>query len=147
MDPAANSHLLLTRAVTLVLLVDSDEGQPMPAELIYNPSDPFAVSLLLGDVDDAAVWCFSRELLSGGLHEPTGDGDVHVWPFVDGHGSSIILIELSSPDGVAILQADTREINGFLTMSHEVVAPGEESAHSDIDAVIAAILAAAPPRA
>ena len=36
-------------------------------------------------------WTFGRDLLSGGLCEPTGDGDVHVWPCVNDQGYAVAL--------------------------------------------------------
>jgi hypothetical protein len=65
-----------------------------------------------------------------------------VWPCLSERGHATLIIELSSPDGCALLEANPREITNFLTMSHEVVAPGEESAHIDVDAAIEAIFAA-----
>ncbi|HZJ04923.1 MAG TPA: SsgA family sporulation/cell division regulator [Nocardioidaceae bacterium] len=146
MEPITKtSHLPLTRTVTLELLDDEGGTKPVPAELSYDRNDPFAVSLLIGDADHSVTWTCSRELISEGLHEPRGDGDVHVWPCLNEKGHAIVLIELSSPDGGALLQANPREIMNFLTMSHCVIAPGEESAHIDVDAVIEAILAAEQP--
>ncbi len=144
--PASTSDLLLTRTVTLELLNNEGGSRPVPAELSYNRSDPYAVALLIGDVDCPVAWTFTRDLISEGLHQPCGDGDVHVWPGVSGQGRAILLIELSTTDGRALLQANPREITNFLTLSHDVVAPGEESVHLDVDAAIAAIFAAEPTR-
>jgi len=145
MEPITNaSHHLVTRAVTLELLGEEGDSRPVPTELNYDRNDPFAVSLLFSHVDPPVAWTFARELLSDGLYEPSGDGDVHVWPCVNDQERLILLIELSTHDGEALLQASRSEIMVFLAMSHDVVAPGEESAHIDIDAVIEAIFAAEP---
>jgi hypothetical protein len=54
----------------------------------------------------------------------------------------VLLIELVSPDGEALLEADPAEVQSFLTLTHEFVAGGEESAYIDIDGLIGALLAA-----
>ena len=142
--PANTTHLLLTRAVSLEVVDERVGSVAVPAELSYDQSDPFAVTLSIGGDDSAVAWTFARELVSEGLHEPTGDGDVHVWPCLDEHGCAILLIELSVIDGEVMLQADPREIKSFLATTYDAVAPDQESAHLDIDAVISAILAAEP---
>jgi hypothetical protein len=148
MEPITNiSDLVLARAVTLELIDGEGAIRPVSAELTYDRNDPFAVSLLIGDGGNPIEWTFARELLSEGVHEPCGDGDVHVWPSLSDHGLAIVLLELSSQDGAALLQANPREMVTFLRMSHALVAPGEESLHCDIDAVIASILAVQPPPA
>ena len=60
-------------------------------------------------------WTFGRDLLIGGLYEPTGDGDVHVWPCLDTDAHSVVMIELCSPDGEALVQARTSDITAFVT--------------------------------
>ena len=144
MEPITNA--LLARAVSVELLDTEGGSSPVPAELTYDRLDPFAVSLSLGEAELSVDWTFARELLAEGLHEPNGDGDVHVWPCVSDKGRAALLIELWTQDGRALLQADPREIVDFLAMSHEIVAPGQESAHLDLDEAIAAIFAAEPPR-
>ena len=56
-------------------------------------------------------WTFGRELLSDGLYEPSGDGDVHVWPCLDSDGRAVVIIELCSPDGEALVQARTSDLS------------------------------------
>ncbi|MET8847999.1 SsgA family sporulation/cell division regulator [Amycolatopsis sp. NPDC004625] len=73
-------------------------GHQQPADLHYDPADPYAVTLVTG----FTRWVFARELLAGGLIEPTGDGDVHIRPDTGGD-PALIVIRLSSPDGEAEL--------------------------------------------
>ena len=138
----STQHLVLVRHLSLELINGEGPNQPVLADLRYNASDPFAVTLLLGDPACPTEWSFAREVLAEGLREPCGEGDVHVWPFPDEDGHEVLLIELVSPNGEALLQADPDEVHSFLALTHEFVAPGEESAYIDIDGLIGALLAA-----
>lgn len=134
-------HLVLARHLSLELVSGEGPNKRVPADLRYDAGDPYAVTLLIGDRSCAIEWTFARELLDGGLREPCGDGDVHVWPFPDDDGREVLLIELVSPDGEALLQANPRDVQGFLALTHEFVAPGEEPAYLDIDGLIGTLLA------
>jgi hypothetical protein len=86
-------------------------------------------------------WVFSRELLHGGLRRPCGVGDLHVAPAVDELGLDVVAIELSSPEGHAVLQADAAEIEAFLDETFLAVPLGDESAYLDIDAALMLLVA------
>ena len=133
----------VTRMVTLELIDPSGAVAPLDTELSYDPADPLAVSATFSTVAGRVRWTFGRDLLIEGLVEPAGDGDVHVWPCVDNDGNSVIIIELCSPDGEALVQCRTADITAFVERMTRSVAPGAESALIDVDAAIAAILAAA----
>ena len=126
----------------LELLDDHGGRSAVLAELRYDVEDPFAVR---GDfaLDEQVVsWVFARSLLRGGLYEPTGDGDVRVRPWVDSDGRSVILIELSSPDGSAILSAPAEGVAAFVRRTEGLVPSGCESAHIDLDAALRRLLEA-----
>ena len=95
-----------------------------------------------GTVAGQVRWTFGRDLLIGGLYEPTGDGDVHVWPCLDNEAHSVIIIELCSPDGEALVQARSADMTTFVERMTAAVAPGAEAAQLDVDGAIAAIFAA-----
>jgi hypothetical protein len=67
---------------------------------------------------------------------------VHVWPCLDSEGRAVVIIELCSPDGEALVQARTGDLSTFVERMNKAVETGDESAHLDVDATIAAILAA-----
>jgi hypothetical protein len=52
-----------------------------------------------------------------------------------------VIIELCSPDGEALVQARTGDLNSFVERMCRVVELGHESEHVDVDATIAAIFA------
>ncbi|MFB7948284.1 SsgA family sporulation/cell division regulator [Kitasatospora phosalacinea] len=86
---------------------------------------------------DGVEWVFARQLLASGLDLPSGEGDVHVRP---GLGQRTV-VELRSPDGVALLQFDRTELRRFLWHSHLVVPEGQELRHLDCDRALAELLA------
>lgn len=131
------------RQKTTLELIDP-AGQPaaITAVLEYDPAaDPFAVSARFDVAGARVVWTFARELLLDGLREPTGDGDVHVWPAEDDHGRALIALELNSPDGEALLQVGTDDVHRFLQQSLASVPRGLESDLLDIDDLLAQLLA------
>lgn len=131
----------LTKVMTLDLIDGTGAATPLETEFRYNPQDPFAVTATFLTVAGEVRWTFGRDLLIGGLYEPTGDGDVHVWPCLDNDGRSVVMVELCSPDGEALVQAKTADITAFVEQMTQAVAPGAEGTFIDIDATLAAIFA------
>ncbi len=109
-------------------------------ELRFDPAEPYAVTMHLrargGDVE----WTFARELLADGLYGPVGEGDVQVWPCLASSGEAVVIIELSSPGGMALLQAPSRRVQEFVTRTCEVVPLGREAEHLAIDELVALLL-------
>lgn len=132
----------VSQCVTLELIDATGASTPLEAELQYDPSDPYAVTTVFMTGRSQVRWTFGRDLLTEGLYEPSGDGDVHVWPCLDVDGHAVVIIELCSPDGEALVQARTGDLSAFVERMSRVVRPGAESMHVDVDATIAAILEA-----
>lgn len=137
----AGKTTTVTSTLTLELIDANGASTPLETALSYDPSDPFAVSAAFMTVAGCVEWTFGRDLLIGGLYEPTGDGDVHVWPCLDGDARSVVIVELCSPDGEALVQARAADVTAFVDRMTSAVAPGAESV--DVDSVIAAIFAEA----
>jgi len=112
-------------------------------EMSYDPADPFAVAAVFDTEGEGIRWTFARELLRLGLFEPNGDGDVHVRPSTDVAGQEVVTFELRSPDGESTLRVRAVDVAAFLAATARVVAFGTESAHLDVDALVAEILATA----
>ena len=142
MDRSMNTSLIVTQPVSLDLIDSSGAATPIEAELRYDPADPYAVTTVFMTGASQVRWTFGRELLTDGLYEPAGDGDVHVWPCLDSAGHAVVIIELCSPDGEALVQAKTGDLRRFVDRMGKAVAPGSESSLVDVDAAIAAIFAA-----
>jgi hypothetical protein len=130
----------VTQPVRLELIDASGAATPIEAELRYDASDPFAVTTVFMTGHSEVRWTFGRDLLSEGLYEPAGDGDVHVWPCLDTNGHAVVIIELCSPDGEALVQARTGDLRAFVDRMNKAVKPGTESDLLDVDALIASIL-------
>jgi hypothetical protein len=134
--------LTVTQPVTLELIDPTGAVAPINAELHYDPRDPYAVTAVFLTGSTPVRWTFGRDLLSTGLFEPAGDGDVHVWPCLDSDGNAVVIIELCSPDGEALVQARTGDLSTFVERMNKAVTPGTESGLLDIDATLAAIFTA-----
>jgi hypothetical protein len=132
--------LTVTQPVTLELIDPTGAATPIDAELHYDPRDPYAVTTVFMTGASQVRWTFGRDLLCEGLYEPAGDGDVHVWPCLDSQGHAVVIIELCSPDGEALVQARTGDLTSFVDRMTKAVEPGTESALIDIDTAITAIL-------
>jgi hypothetical protein len=142
MDFSMNTApLTVTQPVTLELIDPTGGVTPIDAELHYDPRDPYAVTTVFMTGSSQVRWTFGRDLLTEGLYEPSGDGDVHVWPCLDSEGHAVVIIELCSPDGEALVQAKTNDLSVFVERMNKAVELGNESAHVDVDATIAAIFA------
>lgn len=133
--PAHVTHELILE------LIDSRGGSiPLPAALDYDTEDPYAVAASFNTGESNVRWVFARELLASGVYEPTGDGDVHVWPCLDVRGRAVTIIELTSPDGEALMQARSADVCAFLRRTESLVRSGQESQLVDVDSAIARIL-------
>jgi hypothetical protein len=121
-------------------LVTADDSLPVPAELRYDPADPFAVTVCLRAQGSVEVdWVVAREVLATGLRTPAGDGDLGVWPSTS-NGDEVVCLSLSSPDGEALLYGPQEDVALFLTRTYAAVPPGKESAFLDIDGLVERLL-------
>ena len=131
----------VTQEMTVALVAPGDGTVSLPVVLDYDVKDPFAVHATFRTGQGEGVsWVFARDLLTLGIHRPSGDGDVRVWPSWSA-GSEVVFIGLTSPDGEALLQAPTRELVDFLGRTYAVCAQGRENEHLDVDRAIEALLA------
>ena len=104
--------------------------RPVPAELEYDTRDPYAVAVVLHAGANAVRWLFGRDLLADGLLARCGDGDVRIGPAGD---PALVVVELTSPDGAAVLEAPAKEVAAFLDRTYDVVPAGSESDWFDFD--------------
>lgn len=114
---------------------------PVDAELRYSASDPFAVEALFDTGESQWVrWVFARDLLAGGLVGSAGEGDVSVAPAQDEGGRRVVHVQLSSPEGMAVLEAPARAVADFLAATYDLVPAGLEGEHLHIDDTVDALL-------
>ncbi|MEU7180331.1 SsgA family sporulation/cell division regulator [Streptomyces celluloflavus] len=130
----------IDQAVHARLIATAPQSRMIPAALRYDRTDPFAVRVVfppIASLDGAeAEWSFARDLLEAGLREPSGTGDVHIWPC----GPDATMLEFHTADGVAMVQFGTRDLWHFLARSYELVPKGGEMHHLDVDGDLAALL-------
>jgi hypothetical protein len=126
----------ITEQMRLEFVDTEGLSTPLDAEFEYNPADPFAVSVLFADEPAPVRWTFARELLIEGFYEPTGDGDVHVWPCLNTEGAAVVILELSSPSGEVLVQVSSRSLAAFIHQMVAMVPQGSEGDIVDLDAEI-----------
>jgi hypothetical protein len=133
--------------LTLELIDASGVATAVVADVTYDVADPYAVAARFcvrgGEIPDEATvqWVFARSLLATGVYEPVGEGDVRIWPCLNSSGEAVTIIELLSPDGVALLQGRSDEVSAFLRETEILVPPGAEATYVDVDDAICKLLA------
>lgn len=125
----------------LRLVVPGNPSLPVLASIRYVLDDPYAVHVTFHTGGDRGTveWSFARQLLTDGLTQATGEGDVKVWPsHVDGHAT--VFLALCSPSGQAVFEVGLHALAEYLTQSYTLVPTGSESDFVDIDAELALLL-------
>jgi hypothetical protein len=133
-----NSKSTTTTTAVQIAGTETEVDRSLGAEFRYNPADPLAVTLVVESIPGPVHWTFARDLILNGLFEPTGDGDVHIWPCLNTEGAGVVIVELDSPDGRTLLQFPARAIHGFVADSLATVPQGAEQ--HDVEAWIAQLL-------
>ncbi|CAM3729486.1 SsgA family sporulation/cell division regulator [Nocardioides marinus] len=132
---------VLVSEVRMTCLESAGErGGELPASLVYDPEDPYAVALVFHASEGDVTWMVSRELLVTGARGPAGDGDVMVWPTLTPDLDDAVVIRLQAPSGRLVLRLAMPELDDFLARSLCLVLWGTESAHLDLDALVADLL-------
>ncbi|WP_225823516.1 SsgA family sporulation/cell division regulator [Streptomyces naphthomycinicus] len=109
---------------------------PLPAELRYSATDPYAVCLSVGAPSALSVdWVFARSLLAQGLHGPAGSGDVVVYPRRRHHPDALRIL-LRTRTGKAVLEVASAPVVAFLHRTDALVPPGTEHHHIDLDSIV-----------
>jgi hypothetical protein len=132
---------ILTQDITLDCVDLSGTVRKLDAELAYDAMDPFAITMTFRTRQGDIPWVFCRELLREGIADPSGDGDVHIWPSIDTQGRAVVVIELHSNSGSFVAHARTADIYRFLTLTQSLVPIGDERV--DVDAMIESLLTSA----
>jgi hypothetical protein len=144
-------------ARTTLHLVGPQSWTAVPAALVYDAADPFAVRVRFGDggedgfdrdapllgedtpEDDGGVeWLLSRDLLRAGLTGPAGEGDVRLWPARG--GLDVLFLQLRAPSGEALFELSGAVVGDFLRESEQLVAVGHESEALRVDDELSALL-------
>jgi hypothetical protein len=141
MDQPTPATETTTIAFAVPIVSGEAETETLGGELVYDISDPYAVTLRVDARSGPVTWTFSRDLLAEGLFDPTGDGDVQVWPCLSTEAQAVVVIELHAPSGEALLQTPSRTVQQFVTEMYRVVPAGTESSHLGLDELVEKLLA------
>src|SRR3954452_20242741 len=140
-------------ARTTLHLVGPQSWTVVPAALVYDSADPFAVRVRFGDgatdevdgppydvpEDDGGVeWLLSRDLLRAGLTSPVGEGDVRLWPARS--GLDVVFLQLRAPSGEALFELSGAVVADFLREPELLVPAGTESDVLQVDEELSALL-------
>jgi hypothetical protein len=127
-------------------LVGPTSWTEVPAQLLYDAADPYAVRIAFGDTGDddapdadgAITWLLSRELLQAGLERPAGDGDVRLWPARA--AADVLYLHLRAPSGEALFEVSRASVAAFLRHTEALVPLGEETSRLGLDDELEALL-------
>jgi hypothetical protein len=140
-------------ARTTFHLIGPQSWTAVPAALVYDSADPFAVRVRFGDggIDDidptpydspdedgGVEWLLSRDLLRAGLTGPVGDGDVRLWPARG--GLDVLFLQLRAPSGEAMFELSGAVVGDFLRETELLVPAGGESDLLRVDDELSALL-------
>ena len=138
MNPIAS----VSTELELRLVVPGGPSLPVLAGLRYDVSDPWAVRVAFqtGPEDDAVVeWMFARQLLTDGVRQTVGEGDVRVWPSTT-DGERVINLAMASPSGAALFEIERDDLVEFLQQTYLAVPTGSEETVVDLDVELALLL-------
>ncbi|MEU1281342.1 SsgA family sporulation/cell division regulator [Streptomyces sp. NPDC005805] len=131
---------VIEQAVQARLVASAPRMESVPATLHYDRREPFSVRIdfpapaTLEGTD--VSWEFARRLLTEGVEEPAGSGDVRVRPY----GYERTVLEFHAPEGIAMVHIRTGELRRFLERSEGLVPTGTEHLHLDLDEELADLL-------
>ncbi|MDF3302133.1 SsgA family sporulation/cell division regulator [Streptomyces tropicalis] len=131
---------VIEQPVEARLVAAAPRMSSIPAVLHYDRRDPFAVRMTfpapatLEGVD--VCWTFARDLLTDGLQDAHGNGDVRVRPY----GYDRTVMEFHAPEGTAVVHVRSGEIRRFLEATNELVPVGLEHLQLDLDHDLAELM-------
>lgn len=132
----------LAPAVTadIALHCDDELGRPMAfiATFSYDVDDPYAVRVTFHVPAGDVPWVVARSLLTRGLGEPAGDGDIRLRPGLDEDHRAVVRMDFHSPEGRLLVEVRSGDLLAFLARTWMSVRPGEE--HIDVDLLLTGLL-------
>ncbi|MFG2510636.1 SsgA family sporulation/cell division regulator [Streptomyces sp. NPDC048584] len=132
--------IVIEQTVEARLVAAAPRMPSIPATLLYDRDDPFAVHMTFpapATLEGVEVcWTFARELLAAGMEEPEGEGDVRVRPY----GYDRTVLEFHAPEGTAVVHVRSGELRRFLEAAGELVPAGLEHLRLDLDHELAELM-------
>ncbi|WUD70378.1 SsgA family sporulation/cell division regulator [Streptomyces sp. NBC_00510] len=113
---------------------------PHDAEFCYDEADPLVVSLALHTPEDSVVrWTISRDVLLQGTGEPSGIGDVRLWPSRV-RGRQVVLLRLEVHDMSSLFEMNLVQLQKWLEETYRLVPPGTEFDHVNWSTALATLM-------
>ncbi|ALG08408.1 SsgA family sporulation/cell division regulator [Kibdelosporangium phytohabitans] len=125
-----SEHATIRAAIQFGLRAHPSGPVRVRAELSYDTRDPFAVVAEFHTGRGSVRWIFARSLLADGLIAGAGLGDLRIGPATD---PELVMFELSTPDGGAMLEAPAQQLADFLDRTYDHIPPSEEHEWFDFD--------------
>lgn len=126
----------ISHQLEMELIGDTSETTSFTTDWSYTTARPLEVAATFPAQPEPVTWTFSRDLLADGLREPTGHGDIVVWPEHAGDSEPVVRIWLRTPDGDAELRAAIADMDRFLAATWQIVPAGAEYDHLNVDTVL-----------
>ncbi|ORT59444.1 SsgA family sporulation/cell division regulator [Streptomyces sp. CB03238] len=130
-------NAVLRDKVFMRLLSPDGHELPVLAHLVYDTRDPYAVTV--GFTHGGFVyaeWRLDRDMLRDGMAQPVGEGDVRMWPALNGSREELRIELLDT----AVFTVWVPSLWRFLARTYEEVPAGQERLE-DLDAFLAELLA------
>ncbi|WP_306610676.1 SsgA family sporulation/cell division regulator [Streptomyces lunaelactis] len=119
------------RELVCQLVLEDGRSVAVPTRLVYRTDDPYAVRVAFHtDSDTPVEWCFARDLLIEGVFQPTGQGDVRIWPGKTPRTMGFVYLLLAVPGEHALLQVPALALSAWTERTLRVVPAGSESSPS-----------------
>jgi hypothetical protein len=119
---------------------------PIGAVFRYAAHRPLTVRADFSVPTGAVVtWHISRDLLLSGMREPSGEGDVRVWPPRTAGSGNGVLIAFRTPQASALVEAPHDGLRAWLHATTACLPLGAETERTDWDAAFAHVLGTMKP--
>lgn len=127
------------QVAALLPTAGADRLTPVSTRWTYDTEEPYAMTVAFATERGRWVeWVFARDLLIEGLTEPSGEGDLRIGPDPD---PELLMLEIHAPSGSAAFTLDREDTADFLASTLDLVPAGSESAHFDVDRLLAELSA------
>lgn len=135
---------VVVRDLSADFVTEEGSRTAVAGTLRYDPTDPFAVELILRPGRESIVWIFARSLLTEGVQTRAGTGDVRIRP-ARVHGRAVVTVSLSSPSGRADLELSRSVVARFLAEIEAQVPAGREGESVNWEAELRTLLRSRNP--
>jgi hypothetical protein len=117
-------------------------ASPLAVNLEFSKEMPLAVSFVFSPEAESKTWTLGRELVSEGMYEPKGEGDIQIWPSVGAEGKATVMIALAVGKSAFLVQALAKDVHEFINETTRIAPVDEEFWAPHMDAELEEIFRA-----